>query len=665
MRWATLVAALAAVADVATAIQTASQTALPTRRPEDMDVNVTLPHVPSSKSAEIWDDFKHEATCKGCQSMLALLKALANFGEDVFVTAAQSICKLSKVEDADVCDGFMNLEGPTVQRLLKEISIYGRTSKLLCGAMLGLCNIPAPIPLQFALPPKNVTAPRQRVSGMTPIKVVHFSDIHVDHHYAVGTNTQCTKPVCCRPYTTSDEVGETQNPAGPFGDHNCDTPESLERSMYDAIRKVVPDAAFSIFTGDIVDHHIWSRSKKSNIDEIHASMQVMDKQLNIVYGTVGNHEMSPANLFPSKAYKRGGKEDIKWLYELVAGYWLKSTGQGTQKDISTIGAYAAKNPRGKLRIISINTNMYYRNNFELFHEVMEQDPNGQFEWLVRQLLSAEKEGDRVYIIGHMPMGDIDALHDGSNAFDAIVNRFSDTIAAMFFGHTHVDHFQLHYANYTARNFDSARVMSYIAPALTPTSGMPSFRVYDVDPVTFAVLDAVTYIADMDHPTFQTAGPVWSRYYSAKETYGALLTPPLTDPAAELSPAFWHNVTEVFEADEDAFNKYMVRKSRGWKPQQCSGACRDGEICMLRGGRAQDNCHKSKPDLHLRKRDGMGPAGTHDHCGASGIAMMLSKLVTEKRALERIEAIVDTEGARVPTPIWFPTPRPKKPKSTKS
>lgn len=80
MRLATLVAALAAVADVATAIQTASQTALPTRRPEDMDVNVTLPHVPSSKSAEIWDDFKHEATCKGCQvkhpSSLVLLVSL-------------------------------------------------------------------------------------------------------------------------------------------------------------------------------------------------------------------------------------------------------------------------------------------------------------------------------------------------------------------------------------------------------------------------------------------------------------------------------------------------------------------------------------------------------------------------------------------------------------
>lgn len=34
--------------------------------------------------------------------------------------------------------------------------------------------------------------------------------------------------------------------------------------MYRAINQIVPDAAFSLFTGDIVDHAIWNTSKPYN-----------------------------------------------------------------------------------------------------------------------------------------------------------------------------------------------------------------------------------------------------------------------------------------------------------------------------------------------------------------------------------------------------------------
>lgn len=34
--------------------------------------------------------------------------------------------------------------------------------------------------------------------------------------------------------------------------------------MYDAINSIVPDAAFTIFTGDIVDHAIWNTSQPYN-----------------------------------------------------------------------------------------------------------------------------------------------------------------------------------------------------------------------------------------------------------------------------------------------------------------------------------------------------------------------------------------------------------------
>jgi sphingomyelin phosphodiesterase len=57
----------------------------------------------------------------------------------------------------------------------------------------------------------------------------------------------------------------------------------------------------------------------------------------------------------------------------------------------------------------------------------------------------------------------------------IVQRFDATIAAVFYGHTHKDEFEIAYSDYSAQSASTATMMSYIAPALTPTSGNPTFR----------------------------------------------------------------------------------------------------------------------------------------------------------------------------------------------
>lgn len=37
--------------------------------------------------------------------------------------------------------------------------------------------------------------------------------------------------------------------------------------MYAAIKEAVPDIAFALFTGDIVDHTAWKTTKESNIND--------------------------------------------------------------------------------------------------------------------------------------------------------------------------------------------------------------------------------------------------------------------------------------------------------------------------------------------------------------------------------------------------------------
>jgi sphingomyelin phosphodiesterase len=47
---------------------------------------------------------------------------------------------------------------------------------------------------------------------------------------------------------------------------------------------------------------------------------------------------------------------------------------------------------------------------------MESDPSGQLAWLASELEAAETAGERVWLMGHMPMGSTDAFHDQSQYF---------------------------------------------------------------------------------------------------------------------------------------------------------------------------------------------------------------------------------------------------------
>ncbi|KAI9042375.1 uncharacterized protein KD926_005671 [Aspergillus affinis] len=302
---------------------------------------------------------------------------------------------------------------------------------------------------------------------------------------------------------------------------------------------------------------------------------MMDAGLTQVYGTLSNHEMSPTNAFmPSEV-----NNSTMWLFGMISKAWSRWVGPST--DITNFGRYSVKHPSSNLRIISLNTNLYYTLEFCIYELMDSPDPNHQLQWLTNKLDSAERSGERVYIIGHMPMGSPDAFRDASNRFDQIVNRYEATIAAMIFGieiylcpgiprgpklnstgHTYLDHFEISYSNYQNQAAETAVSVSYIAPSISPLPGMPAFRVNTVDPVTFGILDVETYIADMDQAEFQTK-PVWTKSYSAKQSYGSLIRPSLNHrPITELTPAFWHNVTTILETDSATFNTYWSRRTRG-------------------------------------------------------------------------------------------------------
>lgn len=595
-------------------------------------------------------------SCASCEATLFQLKLAAGRGDDFFVALSTRACKRLKIADDDVCEGSIALEGPIIAQSLRGLTIGSKTSQLICVALFGLCSFPDVEKHDVSFPSPKPARQRPKPTGQSPLRVIHYSDIHIDPWYTEGADADCTKFICCRHYSDGPVPGDAAQPARPNGEHTCDSPLNLEQSMYEAIRTLVTDAAFSIFTGDIVDHAVWNTTIIQNTLDVTGAYDRMAAADMLVYGTAGNHEASPTNSYPPLEVG----SSTQWLYDTLSSSWTRWVGAHAADKAKEFGAYSTKYPAGNLRIISLNTNLYYVHNYWLYEEPMEKDPSGQLGWLVNELDAAEKTGERVYIMGHMALGARDAFHDASNYFDQIVNRYEATIAALFFGHTHLDEFEISYSVNRQRNPDNAVAVSYVGPSMTLTSGNPAFRVYDIDPVTFGVLDITTYIANMSDPSFQSEkGPVWTKYYSAREAYGSLVDPPLAplgtedsggsgDEKAgrrELDPAFWHEVTEVLENDPAAFEQFMARKRRGWRPETCVDDCKSMEICKLRAGRAQDNC--IPPSFIRLPRKGptgdVPPAttglGEHE-CGGSVVADMFGALARDAEMRVWLETSVN-------------------------
>lgn len=211
----------------------------------------------AQNATTIWDLIEDTTTCAGCNALLLALKGVAALGNDAFVATITGVCDLAGAEDPDVCAGAIGLEGPILAHDLREMTIPSHTSQAFCTTIFGLCPYAAVRPYTVDFPSAKPAKTRPAPSGQSPIQVVHFSDIHVDLQYETGANYNCTKNICCRPYTTADSPGHTQYPAGPNGNHQCDSPKTLENSLYTAIQQFAPKASFAMFTGDVVEGAVW------------------------------------------------------------------------------------------------------------------------------------------------------------------------------------------------------------------------------------------------------------------------------------------------------------------------------------------------------------------------------------------------------------------------
>ncbi|CAM0138790.1 unnamed protein product [Umbelopsis sp. WA50703] len=548
-------------------------------------------------------------SCSSCISLLQVVKNLSYISEGLFISTLISTCKRAGF-DPLVCEGVIREQGPVLRHVIRTINVSGRDGHTMCATTLNSC--PYPVVEQW-----NVTFPKTKPKHVRPptpsgreLTILHISDWHVDPLYEPGSDTVCDKPICCRQeFTNYENITE---PASLWGAYSCDTPISLLESMLEYIPSVADKFEFGILTGDVPPHEVWSTLpynktqliESSSYDLMHVHFDTPGLIDTKLYPTIGNHEAAPTNLFPHNQSKIPKDEDkqylnLTWLYQTLSESWdgwLET--ETTQQVVHNSGSYVAY-PTDGLVLIGLNTMFCYNLNWWNIENGGEKDPNGIFDWLIRHLQRAEDEGKRVWITGHIAPGDNTCLHDYSNYYYQIVERYAPhVIAGQFFGHTHRDELEIFYKN-DEKTASNAISTAYLAPAITPFSKMnPGFRVYKVDAETFEVIDSLTYIADLDNVNeWGDEGPNWHLEYSAREAYSSSRAQ--LAPKEPLSPAWWHNVTEAFEDTDSMFEKYYQYRSKSspLRPD-CDQACRTNLICGIRAGKSEDRCDYQRDDMDL-------------------------------------------------------------------
>ncbi|KAG0703316.1 sphingomyelin phosphodiesterase [Suillus ampliporus] len=549
-------------------------------------------------------------TCAQCQASLAVGKMLVLGAPEQGPLLAEAVCQFF---NSTACyDEFSRLAlGSTFSQVLSFLNAGGYDGQNLC-AYLSLCPMPPTAPLNttgwFAKPKPNPLPPPKQPSGQR-LKVLHISDTHIDPRYSIGSEANCSAYMCCRDNVfNAASPDQIVLPASRFGNYYCDVPLDLMLAAMQAIGPLTGTEEcgfdFSIFTGDLTAHDPDNQYSRAYVEYAEVlSYNLLKKYVGPapVYATVGNHDTYMQ--FQMIPYTMGGPlgTQFNWLYEHISSMW-QYEGWLPEESIAYAAthyaAYAVKRTDG-LKIISIDTNLWYTSNYYSYINSTEPDPFGILRFLTDELQASEDAGERVWVIGHVLSGwdGTQAQVNPSNLFYQIVDRFSPhVISNIFFGHTHEDQLSIFYANNgTVMNAETALAVSWIVPSITPLTNLNSgFRFYEVDSATFDILDAYTYISDVNEfPALDNqteVGPTFYLEYSTRDAYGGNITWGANDP---LNATWWHLVTDQMILDPalvQTYNTYQSKSSVAGL--NCTGECIPAKICYMRSGSsslAYQNC----------------------------------------------------------------------------
>ncbi|KAL9058188.1 MAG: hypothetical protein Q9162_001912 [Coniocarpon cinnabarinum] len=561
------------------------------------------------------------SNCTKCVDSMQVLQNLSYTAPELVANGLVNTCETLQWESNSSCQGDFDLYtfGSIWTQVLRFADIQGLDGRYICHYAAGYCPTPVqdpPLDTNTLFPkpkPANVTAPK--ASGER-VKVLHMSDIHLDPRFDVGREANCSSYQCCRPNVHASGTNETELPAPLYGAYKCDSPYFLVTGALQAAHPLTGTVnkgncsdtkddtlGWTIYTGDLVSHDNQNQLSRQYTEYTETSIYSMLSQLigGPIFATLGNHDSNPEAIDAPHSLPGDLGNQLSWNYDHVAGLWENDgfiPADAAAQARVHYGGYSVLNQYG-LRIIALNTDFWYTGNTFNFYNATNPDNSGTLQWLIDELQSAEDNGERVWILGHVLTGwdGSNPLPNPTNLFYTIVERYSPhVIANAFWGHTHEDQQMIYYANNgtnrnNSRGLQDALTPGWICPSVTPLTNLNSgFRMYEVDTGSFDIMDAYTYyspVSSFEDLEVTETGPTYHYEYSTRDAYGAAADWPNDAP---LNATFWHQVSVGLENQARAgnltltelFNTYQGKSSI--KSPACDTLdCALAKVCYLRSG----------------------------------------------------------------------------------
>ncbi|XP_077577109.1 acid sphingomyelinase-like phosphodiesterase 3b [Stigmatopora nigra] len=392
----------------------------------------------------------------------------------------------------------------------------------------------------------------------------HITDLHWDPNYKVENG----KNVICE-----SSNGNPAYKGGPFGSHACDSPWKLIQSCVHAMKEILPDPDFIVWTGDDTPHVENAKLSEEKVLQMIGNITDLIQDIfpsTKVYSALGNHDYHPKNQLP-------GHENQ--IYNKTAKMWEKWLEPNSVETFNKGGYYTEKltNKTG-FRMMVLNTNLYYKQNNATEKDT---DPANQFAWADDVLTKAAQNKEKVYVIGHVPPGMFEKRRgyswfrpDFNKRYQEMIDKHHAVILGQFFGHHHTDTFRMFY------NSKEVPISTmFLSPGVTPWettlpdvingANNPGIRIFEYDTESFLVQDVVTYYLNLSRANMGKSK--WEKEYRLTESF----------QVADASPTSMHAVLEGISRDNNLLQMYYRYNSVNFDLRECGPPCRASHVCSAR------------------------------------------------------------------------------------
>lgn len=315
------------------------------------------------------------SNCTKCKAALSVGKTVAQYAPESVPGLLVKLCEAFQFTSNATCvdDYAAGSFGAIWTQVLALADVTGLDGQYICNDLSSnFCPAPTLTPLNltglFPKPkPERARAPR---SSGKRVKVLHLSDFHLDPRYSASSEANCSSGLCCR--TTTGITGKVLVPAPLYGSFKCDTPYYLGLAALQAIAPLTgthgnSSVAWTIYTGDLVSHDSQNQLSRAYTEYAEVSVYDLFKEYigSPVFPVLGNHDSNPEAIDAPHSLPGPLGQQFSWNYDHVASLWQHNgwISPATANEARLhYGAYSVVNQYG-LRIITLNTDFWYRSNF--------------------------------------------------------------------------------------------------------------------------------------------------------------------------------------------------------------------------------------------------------------------------------------------------------------